>query len=378
MTQYRLNMMQVRPARAGAVSQRDTVEQSRQACTSLPGNEMRGALAGEALYEQLRAYTLSATPHQAIASERRLAATYGMSPSTVRRVLDRLSREGLVYRVRGKGSFVGDRGRNGPGALREIVYADTWGDVEHAYYVRRLHGMIHQAQSSGLRLLVQKCPQKDIAHAEGLFEEIRREQVKGLILGWLGAELFERIRAADRAIKIVTTANPVDEPDTASVRPDYVAFGRQAAGRLLRDGARRIALVRLFPETLAGVSARVPGPEGTVGLEDIADAHVQPPEAICARLRAIRPDGVIFDEDRTASRVLANLQREDGRFLRKTRVISQANVGENLLPPTVGRYVCDGFEVGRLAVRLLRDMVDHALFLNTDVRVRGTWIPPAA
>mgnify|MGYP001230769354 CR=1 FL=1 len=61
--------------------------------------------------ERLRAYLLGLVnggldPHVKLPTERELAEQFGVSRLTVRRVLDRLERDGLVYRVQGAGTFV--------------------------------------------------------------------------------------------------------------------------------------------------------------------------------------------------------------------------------------------------------------------------------
>ncbi|SEL06520.1 GntR family transcriptional regulator [Nonomuraea pusilla] len=47
-------------------------------------------------------------PHDRLPPERSLAEEFGLSRLTVRRVLDELEQEGLVYRVRGSGTFAGE------------------------------------------------------------------------------------------------------------------------------------------------------------------------------------------------------------------------------------------------------------------------------
>ena len=60
------------------------------------------------LYELLRSRIVSGAlrPGDLIAPEPELMASYGVSRATVRQVLDMLVREGLIYRERGRGSFV--------------------------------------------------------------------------------------------------------------------------------------------------------------------------------------------------------------------------------------------------------------------------------
>ena len=64
------------------------------------------------LYQQLRDVLVDAIdsgrwgPNDKIPSENELSVTYGLSRMTVRSVITDLVREGLLYRVQGKGTFV--------------------------------------------------------------------------------------------------------------------------------------------------------------------------------------------------------------------------------------------------------------------------------
>lgn len=51
------------------------------------------------------------TPHDPLPSERELMQRYGVSRMTVREAVERLVREGRVYRVQGSGTFVSDAGK---------------------------------------------------------------------------------------------------------------------------------------------------------------------------------------------------------------------------------------------------------------------------
>ena len=47
-------------------------------------------------------------PHNAIPSENELSKIYGLSRMTARSVITQLAKEGLLYRVQGKGTFVSE------------------------------------------------------------------------------------------------------------------------------------------------------------------------------------------------------------------------------------------------------------------------------
>ena len=67
------------------------------------------------LYQQLRDILVDAIdsgewgPNERIPSENNLSATYGLSRMTVRAVLTDMVKEGLLYRVQGKGTYVAER-----------------------------------------------------------------------------------------------------------------------------------------------------------------------------------------------------------------------------------------------------------------------------
>lgn len=60
----------------------------------------------EILREQIASRTYK--PHQQIPSEPELQRIYGLSRATIRKAIDGLVREGLIYRLHGKGTFVAE------------------------------------------------------------------------------------------------------------------------------------------------------------------------------------------------------------------------------------------------------------------------------
>jgi GntR family transcriptional regulator len=65
--------------------------------------------------ELLQRYVLGSPADQALPSERKLATIFGVTRVTVRRAIDRLEQDGLVYRVQGGGTYC-----VGPGVAKSL------------------------------------------------------------------------------------------------------------------------------------------------------------------------------------------------------------------------------------------------------------------
>jgi DNA-binding GntR family transcriptional regulator len=74
----------------------------------LPERLPDGGGKGQALRDVVATLLASLPPGAALPSERELADRYGLARMTVRNELERLTAEGLVYRVQGRGTFVAE------------------------------------------------------------------------------------------------------------------------------------------------------------------------------------------------------------------------------------------------------------------------------
>jgi GntR family transcriptional regulator len=74
----------------------------------LPKRLARGAPKGQQLREIIEALVESLEPGSALPSERELAERYGVARMTVRGEIDRLTQEGVTYRLHGRGTFVAE------------------------------------------------------------------------------------------------------------------------------------------------------------------------------------------------------------------------------------------------------------------------------
>jgi GntR family transcriptional regulator len=75
---------------------------------ALPRRLPRGGPKGQALRAILEELLTALPPGAALPSERELAERYGLARMTVRNEIERLTAEGLVYRLHGRGTFVAE------------------------------------------------------------------------------------------------------------------------------------------------------------------------------------------------------------------------------------------------------------------------------
>jgi GntR family transcriptional regulator len=84
------------------------VSRAEQSSDDLPERLPDGQAKGEAVRKIIEALVASLGPGAPLPSERVLADRYGLARMTVRREVDRLVAEGIVFRMHGRGSFVAE------------------------------------------------------------------------------------------------------------------------------------------------------------------------------------------------------------------------------------------------------------------------------
>jgi GntR family transcriptional regulator len=88
---------------------------------ALPRGLPRGGPKGQALRGILEGLLAVLPPGAALPSERELAERYGLARMTVRNEIERLTAEGLVYRLHGRGTFVAEPPVAQAGALSSFT-----------------------------------------------------------------------------------------------------------------------------------------------------------------------------------------------------------------------------------------------------------------
>lgn len=177
-------------------------------------------------------------PGSSLPSEHELCRAYAVSRTTVRKAMDMLEEENLIHRRAGVGSFVADFSRRAEeGAKpREIHLGAEFGAgwVHTAYYGPILSGIQGAAGLLGCRITL--LPRDELLKAADDFD--------GRIFYSVEPEIPDQMTQLRRPGSPVILLNRiVDEPGIGYIGVDYRETARRVVERLLRNGARDVALV---------------------------------------------------------------------------------------------------------------------------------------
>jgi LacI family transcriptional regulator len=180
-----------------------------------------------------------------------LAEQLGVSRETVRLAAEALERDGLLVKVRRRGTFLRppelpDRIAAPPPALLAYLqagYAGAGGQEEAVTRVvsgLMLQGALEAAGAAGFRLVVRHAPHTQLGAA---FAELcREERPRGVVFASVGEEKLLR-RLAGRGLPSVLLDHDLPLPGVASVRDDSFEGARLAVRHLAGLGHRHIAFV---------------------------------------------------------------------------------------------------------------------------------------
>jgi DNA-binding LacI/PurR family transcriptional regulator len=182
----------------------------------------------------------------ALPDERSLAAQFGLSRMTVRRALLDLTREGLLIRVQGKGTFVkgavySTPRRSNPPMVALVVPSEVHSLRHCLYFHRMITGILSATEKAGLCVAFK--------HVTGPYDSFvsalkTDPAVKGLILlGHSGAEEKKLFAKLQIPAVLVDSVQPDERaPIFDEANHDSHAAIREAITSLIHLGHRDIAL----------------------------------------------------------------------------------------------------------------------------------------
>lgn len=210
------------------------------------------------LLNQLRQLILGGewTSHEQLPSEPELVRQLGVSRATVRKALESAEREGLLYRVAGKGTFAEANPAAGPQRLVGFVIPQ----FRSSFDSNLLIGVERELKARGYRVLFCNSERR-LEEENKLLAELIQDRVDGVII-WpvqsddLDRELFH-LSVRNFPLVLMDRTFPYLEADSALVDNSGGAFA--ATQHLIDLGHRKIAFLarpylHLLPiaERLAG------------------------------------------------------------------------------------------------------------------------------
>lgn len=270
------------------------------------------------LYEQVKAELFRrsrrAKPDANLGSERTLAAQTGVSRITVRRALADLEKEGLIFRVAGKGTFLRSRRRkkNIPRLLAVLSFFDVYANPFHAAVFSGIQAEAHQL---GYHLLVARL--EGDPHSRNMVQRLAGElAVAGyFLLGGMPAELIALVTRKNKPVILVDHC--LKNAALPAVMGDNESGAQEAVRHLLQLGHRRIAHPT-YPVLAPSFSQRQAGWEKALRAAGQAPSRAlvwdlipgQDPEvkAIRGKIRAQSPTAIFCANDALAFKFLHTLR----------------------------------------------------------------------
>jgi DNA-binding LacI/PurR family transcriptional regulator/biotin operon repressor len=294
-----------------------------------------------------------------------LATQLGVSRETVRLAADNLEREGLLVKIRRKGTFLQaprlpDQIEARPSTCLGYLqagYPDSQGHEEMSRQVSALvlQGALEEASRAGYRLAVRHAPYTSVGQA---LQQLQQEQrLAGIIFAHYGEEKLLR-RTEGLGLPTVLLDHDLELTRIASVRDDSFAGACLAVRHLAELGHRRIAFVNWRQEELNPWRARGyrqglrdAGVQRRRAWELRAELTAAGAARAVSQLLALtpRPTALYCFNNLLASLIIAELQRHDVAVPADISVLGGG--GEEVSGLTC--HQADWYQMGRLGAAVL-------------------------
>lgn len=202
------------------------------------------------LYFQTEGYAAD----QKLPTENDLINRFQVSRITVRKALDELVHDGVIYKIQGSGSFFS--GKIPERAARSYLIGVIAPHVFSHIYPQIIHPIDEIAHEHGYNLVLggsKSSPDRELTCLRQLLEK----KIDGLIFEPSSGFQYDAETETTRLLKTLTIPLvfmdwAIEDPNVSYVAPDDVEGGFRAVSYLIKAGHRRIACL-YPPHHLAGV-----------------------------------------------------------------------------------------------------------------------------
>lgn len=326
---------------------------------------------GDGLYGDLKKYILLSPPKTPVATEKELCARYKISRVTVRRVMVRFLSEGLIYRIKGSGTFVSLHEKNK--VSRETIVYCQWGKAfGHPFFSEMMRGILEKAEKNNINVNIIPYKVTPADNENAFLKAAVSPWVTGVIMPFYLKDLWEQVQKANPEVCMTTTTLKPEEisGNACSFTLDTFEFGRIAAKQLLKTGVDVIAYVGCDKEALSGIRDIAEAAGKTVREIHVPFSMESDFEDIVRRLSKYEGQGVVIGDDFLARKLFDAFHASRQNPLGKFKIVSYANKGDRTPLDKVVRVEFDGYEMGVKCVAMLRAMRADPVLKRLDIRLR--------
>lgn len=215
----------------------------------------------EQLLNELRRAILAGElePGSRLPSEPELFETLKISRTTIRQAWDAAVREGLLYRVQGKGTFVAQYAM--ARTAKQIGFLIP--EFRSSFESQLLSGAEHYLRERGCRMVFAHT-NRDVVEENRLLSEMWNEGVAGFLLWPAMSDKQQRFLAQPTFIPTVFMDRPIPGLQYPCVATEHYRGGCMAVEHLIAKGHRDIAFVTSPPLDLWSIAERRRGYEDTM------------------------------------------------------------------------------------------------------------------
>lgn len=364
---------------------------------------------GETLSEQIYEYVKKNIMDGVYAdgrlpTETELTKQFFVSRITTKSAMKRLVDEGLIVRIRGKGSFVSDRATPAVSAVAEAPVlppiALVMGGYTSSFGLDVLNGAIQEAQRQHRHLIVcatnndQRCETEIVA-------SLIASGVQGLIIQPVHGETYSRqlIEAIYDGYPVVMLDRRMQGIDAPFVGVDNRELSRRAVNNLIACGHTKMALLALSDERSSTIRERMEGftdacvdqhviVNKDLWLVNLNAAFDQPPELlnstdtyetyvtqIQAHLQRHPEITAIFGTEYRVSKAAWEALRRLGRRIPDDVSLVSFDMDSSYVGSHTMSYIKQPqHDMGRRAVELLLQAVQRGHCEESNCLLAGEWV----
>ncbi|MBC8099313.1 MAG: GntR family transcriptional regulator [Armatimonadetes bacterium] len=234
------------------------------------------------LYEQLYTYIANAiaqgklTPGDRVPSENELAEQFKVSRITSKAALEKLYRDGLIERKRGKGSFVSLKLTATPGGVKPVnatprILGVVMPDFAEVFGLKLLYSIESQAAQRNAYLMFKRTYGSQ-DEEEKAIRALLQLGVSGLIVFPVHGDYYnqELLRIVLSGFPVVLVDRYLKGIPASTVSTDNARASQQLTAYLLTRGHRHIAFISPPSENTSSIEDRIQGYRDALAAHGVA------------------------------------------------------------------------------------------------------------